>query len=82
MPTKPLLGQIWTYVYPGSTCYFKQYDQTVRLIAKNLCGDFEYMTLLGNNGMRCAMSIHDLNAVWTYDPEAKGSDFYRKEKEK
>ena len=79
----PCLGQIWTYVTRGSSRP-DLVDETIRLIAKNKIGSFEYTTLFGSRGRtECytRQSIINIQPTgdsgWVYDPEAKGSQYWR-----
>jgi len=70
---KPQIGQIWTWVWTKQDggC-----DETMLLIAKDVNGDFEYKTLLGEDEFQ-AGSYGKAVEGWIYDPEAKGADYWR-----
>lgn len=71
------LNQIWTYV--GK---YNRDDETVRLIAKNIEDRFEYKTLFGNRtGSSTFNPLAFKIDAWVYDPESKGSQYWRDKNE-
>lgn len=74
---EPCLGQIWTYLTPEESS-FENFDETIRLFAKNRSGSFEYKTLSGNRGSSNSYDRVDIiDDHWIIDPNAEGSQYWR-----
>ncbi len=83
--TEPCIGQIWSFVAICDTDA-DRYDETILLIAKNTEGHFEYKTLFGRRtpgqGVSSSLEASQIKEkTWVFDPEAKGSQYWRDKNE-